>query len=62
MLFGTTTASPLAGQLLDAAAESGITFFDTAEMYPVPQSAVTHGASEAILGEWLQHQRRCDTR
>ncbi|KAK9856101.1 hypothetical protein WJX84_005029 [Apatococcus fuscideae] len=60
MLFGTTTASPLAGQLLDAAAESGITFFDTAEMYPVPQSAVTHGASEAILGEWLQHQRRED--
>lgn len=41
MLFGESTSALEAERLLDLAVEAGITFFDTAEMYPVPQSAAT---------------------
>ena len=58
MLFGESTSAAEADVLLDTAAELGITFFDTAEMYPVPQSAETQGLSEVILGRWLRRQRR----
>ena len=45
--------------LLDFAFENGVTLFDTAEMYPVPQCSETHGRSEEILGQWMrQHQRQ----
>ena len=53
MLFGEGTPEREAGTLLDLAAETGVSFFDTAEMYPVPQRAGTQGASERILGRWL---------
>ena len=36
-----------------AAVERGVTSFDSAEMYPVPQSPRTAGGSEAVLGSWL---------
>ncbi|CAI5519710.1 unnamed protein product [Closterium sp. Naga37s-1] len=38
---------------LSRAVEGGVNFFDTAEMYPVPQRAETQGSSEAYLGRWL---------
>lgn len=41
MLFGESTDTRTAERLLDQAAEAGINFFDTAEMYPVPQRAET---------------------
>jgi hypothetical protein len=45
--------------MMSHAAEAGINFFDSAEMYPVPQRAETQGASEEILGRWLRlHPRR----
>lgn len=37
---------------MDTAWNSGINLFDTAEMYPVPPSAVTYGQSEVIVGNW----------
>ena len=58
MLFGESTAAAEASVLLHTAAELGINFFDSAEMYPVPQSASTQGLSEVILGKWLKSQRR----
>lgn len=39
--------------------EAGINFFDSAEMYPVPQRAETQGRSEQFLGRWLSGQPRC---
>lgn len=60
MLFGEGTDEPSAHALLDAAADAGINFWDSAEMYPVPQSAATQGQSEIILGNWLRHRRRSD--
>ena len=58
MLFGESTSAAEAHVLLHTAAELGVNFFDSAEMYPVPQRGSTQGQSEAILGEWLKTQRR----
>ena len=58
MLFGESTSAAAADHLLSAAANMGINFFDSAEMYPVPQRAETQGQSEAILGAWLKSRRR----
>ena len=58
MLFGEGTPEAEAHWLLDVAAECGINFFDSAELYPVPQRAATQGASERILGAWLARRRR----
>lgn len=58
MLFGEGTAEPEAQRLLSRAAERGVNFFDTAEMYPVPQRAETQGRSEEILGRWLRRRDR----
>lgn len=60
MLFGESTDDATAACLLGVAADAGINFWDSAEMYPVPQSAATQGRSEAILGAWLRGQRRQD--
>ncbi|CAL8462223.1 g1754 [Coccomyxa elongata] len=60
MLFGESTTACSAATLLNQAAESGVNFFDTAEMYPVPQRAATQGRSEAILGSWLRSRCRED--
>ena len=54
MQFGEAIDTPTAFTLLDAALEAGITSFDTAEMYPVPQRAASAGGSEASLGSWLR--------
>ncbi len=58
MLFGESTEEGTAWQLLDACMDAGVNFFDTAEMYPVPQSAASSGRSEEILGRWMRRRRR----
>lgn len=58
MLFGESTPAAEAHQLLDVCFESGINFFDTAEMYPVPQRAETAGQSEVVLGQWMKQHAR----
>ncbi|EIE24224.1 Aldo/keto reductase [Coccomyxa subellipsoidea C-169] len=58
MLFGESTSGSSAVTLLNQAAESGVNFFDTAEMYPVPQRLETQGKSEEILGSWMRTKRR----
>ncbi|DBA92845.1 TPA: hypothetical protein ACH3X1_003024 [Trebouxia sp. C0004] len=60
MFFGAATQENAAHSLLNLAAERGVNCFDTAEMYPVPQSAVHQGRSEIVFGNWLQEQRRED--
>lgn len=39
---------------MDLAIDQGINFFDTAELYSVPPSAETYGATETIIGNWLK--------
>ncbi|MDR2093498.1 MAG: NADP(H)-dependent aldo-keto reductase [Azoarcus sp.] len=38
---------------LDYALSQGITLVDTAEMYPTPSRADTHGSTERFIGTWL---------
>jgi len=54
MLFGESTDYTTASMLLSECMEAGASFFDTAEMYPVPQAAHTSGDSERMLGRWLK--------
>ena len=54
MTFGNQTAESDAHAQMDRAVDAGITFVDTAEMYPVnPVRRETIGLTETILGNWL---------
>jgi len=54
MTYGTATSEPEAHRQLAAAAEAGIDFLDTAEMYPVnPIREETVGRTEEIIGNWI---------
>lgn len=54
MTFGNQTPEPEGHAQMDRALDAGITFMDTAEMYPVnPVRRETIGLTETILGNWL---------
>jgi len=38
---------------MDMAADYGVNFIDTAEMYAIPPRPETYGLSEKIIGNWL---------
>src|SRR5947208_1756615 len=42
---------------MSKAAEQGVTFIDTADVYPVPPSIETAGRTEEIIGKWLKGKR-----
>ena len=54
MVFGEQVDQEQAFHLMDRALESGVNFFDVAEMYAIPPRAETFGRSEEILGNWLK--------
>ncbi|MCP8688938.1 NADP(H)-dependent aldo-keto reductase [Marinobacterium sedimentorum] len=54
MTFGSQNTEAQAWEQLDYAAAAGVNLLDTAEMYPVPTSPDYQGASEAIIGRWMQ--------
>ncbi|WP_119167514.1 NADP(H)-dependent aldo-keto reductase [Algihabitans albus] len=58
MTWGTQNTEQEGFAQMDLARERGVTFFDAAEMYPVPPSAETYGRTEEIVGNWLQ-SRAC---
>ncbi len=53
MTWGVQNSQDEAFEQMDFALDQGINFFDTAEMYPVRQSAETYGRTEEIIGNWL---------
>ncbi len=54
MTWGTQNTEAQAHDQIDLALEHGVTFWDTAEMYPTnPVSAETIGDTEAIIGHWF---------
>jgi aryl-alcohol dehydrogenase (NADP+) len=59
MTFGFHCDEATSFAILDHAAERGITFLDTADVYPIGGSLETVGRTEEILGRWL-HGRRHD--
>ncbi len=54
MTFGEQNSENEAHSQLDYALERGITFIDTAEMYPVMPRAETQGRTEQCIGSWLK--------
>ena len=58
MTYGQQNNEADAHSQLDYAAEHGINFVDTAEMYPVPPRAETYTRTETIVGNWLKKQAR----
>lgn len=57
MTFGTELNEQQAIRIMDRAAELGIYFFDTADVYPVPISPETYGRAEEIVGRWMRGKR-----
>ncbi|XP_015575614.2 protein tas-like isoform X2 [Ricinus communis] len=57
MTFGEQNSLLQSFCLLDEAFHTGINFFDSAEMYPVPQRAHTQGRSEEYLGRWIRERK-----
>ncbi|GAB58070.1 aldo/keto reductase [Rheinheimera nanhaiensis] len=54
MTWGCQNNQADADAQLDYALAQGVNFIDTAEMYAVPPSSETYGATEAIIGDWLK--------
>jgi len=53
MTWGLQNNQQDADEQIDYALEQGVNFIDTAEMYAVPPSPKTYGATETIIGDWL---------
>lgn len=60
MTFGEQNTQAEGHQQLDYAVSQGINFIDTAELYAIPPCAETYGATEEIIGHWLQKRGRRD--
>ncbi|MEZ5709439.1 MAG: aldo/keto reductase [Blastomonas sp.] len=58
MVFGSQTDEASALRILDRCFEQGITFYDTAENYPVPPDPKWAGRTEEIVGKWLKTKDR----
>ncbi|MFT7301524.1 MAG: aryl-alcohol dehydrogenase-like predicted oxidoreductase [Akkermansiaceae bacterium] len=58
MTFGTQAGKDESFRIMDEAVESGIDFFDTAEVYPVPPTEELAGLTEKWVGEWLKGRPR----
>jgi aryl-alcohol dehydrogenase-like predicted oxidoreductase len=54
MTFGEQVDEPTAHAIMSRAVERGVDFLDTAEMYAVPARKETYGATETIIGRWLE--------
>jgi aryl-alcohol dehydrogenase (NADP+) len=58
MTFGLQCDEAASRAILDRAAAGGITFLDTADVYPVGGSLETVGRTEEIVGRWLEGRRQ----
>jgi aryl-alcohol dehydrogenase (NADP+) len=57
MTFGLQCDEPTSFAILDAAAEAGVSFLDTADVYPLGGTVETAGRTEEIVGKWLRGRR-----
>lgn len=58
MTFGYQADEAEAFRILDMAYDAGVTFYDTAEVYPVPPSPDLAGRTEEIVGRWMKTKPR----
>ncbi len=54
MTWGNQNTEAEGHQQMDFALEKGVNFFDTAELYSVPATPETYGATEKIIGSWFK--------
>ena len=57
MTFGLQCDEPASRAILDRAAAGGVSFLDTADVYPLGGGLDTVGRTEEILGRWLEGRR-----
>ena len=57
-VFGWTADQPASFKLLDALAEAGCNFIDTADVYSKWAPGNQGGESETLIGKWLKHNAR----
>jgi aryl-alcohol dehydrogenase-like predicted oxidoreductase len=57
MTFGLQIDEPTSVAILDKAADAGITFLDTADVYPLGGDLSTAGRTEEIVGRWMKGKR-----
>jgi aryl-alcohol dehydrogenase (NADP+) len=57
MTFGLQCDEAMSTAILDRAADGGIDFLDTSDVYPLGGDLSTVGRTEEILGRWLQGRR-----
>jgi len=57
MTFGLQCDEAASRAILDRASAGGITFLDTADVYPVGGGFTTAGRTEEIVGRWLEGRR-----
>ena len=58
MTFGLQIDEPAARSVLDRAAGGGVTFLDTADVYPLGSGVDLAGTTEEIIGRWLKGRRQ----
>lgn len=56
MTFGNQADEATSFRIMDVADQAGINFFDTADVYPLGGDPSSVGATEAIIGRWLQER------
>ncbi len=56
MTFGNQADEMTAFSIMDVADQGGVTFFDTADVYPLGGDPETHGRTEEIVGHWLRER------
>jgi aryl-alcohol dehydrogenase-like predicted oxidoreductase len=57
MTFGLQTEEDVSHRILDTAAEAGVNFIDTANVYPLGGGENIAGRTEEIVGRWLKGKR-----
>src|SRR5436309_2527218 len=57
MTFGAQCDEAASFAILSRAADGGVTFIDTADVYPVPPDISTAGRTEEFVGRWLAGKR-----
>jgi aryl-alcohol dehydrogenase-like predicted oxidoreductase len=57
MTFGNQCDEPTSHAIMDKAFNHGVTFFDTADVYPLGATLETVGRTEEYIGRWLKGRR-----
>jgi len=57
MTFGLQSDEDTSHAIMDTAYEAGVTFFDTADAYPLGGTTETTGDTEAVIGRWMKGRR-----